>query len=264
MVKKNLLSRQRFGFGLNWRSYSKRISFPEIEHAKKGLIKLLPENYSFINKSFIDIGCGSGIHSIAAYSLNFKNIIATDFDQVSVNTTITNMETFNVKFDVFQDDILKTKVKRKFDIVYSWGVLHHTGNLRDAINNSKNLVNDDGFYIIAIYKKTLFCKMWYLIKKTFCYSPELIKKIQIFLFYSLRLILYILKGKLIKNYSNERGMNLYYDAVDWLGGYPYESASKENILTLVGEKFTLVKCFKAKPKLGLMGTACSEYVFQRK
>ena len=59
-------------------------------------------------------------------------------------------------------------------------------------------------------------------------------------------------------------MNLFYDAIDWLGGYPYESASKENILTLVGEKFTLVKYFKAKPKLGLMGTACSEYVFKRK
>tara|TARA_B100000674_G_C37068090_1_gene570335 strand:+ start:83 stop:307 length:225 start_codon:yes stop_codon:yes gene_type:complete len=69
----------------------------------------------------------------------------------------------------------------------------------------------------------------------------------------------------INNLINiDRGMNLYYDAIDWLGGYPYESASKDEILNMVGDKFKLLNSYSTSYKIGLLGTGCAEYVFQRK
>ena len=106
--------------------------------------------------------------------------------------------------------------------------------------------------------------MWYYIKNIFCKSPLIFKTILIYFYYSTRLFLYLIKGKIKENYKKERGMDLFYDAVDWLGGFPYESASKNKVLFMVGNDFKLIKFFDAKPKLGLMGSACSEYVFKKK
>ncbi len=259
----NIKKDTRFEFGQNWNLYSKSISDVEVNLAKQGIIKLMPTKTALDSKSFLDIGCGSGIHSIAANTLGFESITATDFDLKSVNTAISNKKIFNSNINIFQDDILNTKIKNKFDVVYSWGVLHHTGNMEKAILNSRKLVNDEGYLIIAIYKKTYFCKMWHFIKKLYCNSPRFIKKIFNFTFYTLRLSLYLIKGNKISKYKQIRGMNLYFDSIDWLGGFPYESASKDVIVSMVGDGFELVKFFDAKPNLGLMGSACSEYTFKK-
>ena len=260
----NIKKDTRFEFGQNWNLYSKSISDVEVNLAKQGIIKLMPPKMILDGKSFLDIGCGSGIHSIAANILGFRSITATDFDLKSVKTAISNKKSFNSKINIFQDDILNTKIKNKFDIVYSWGVLHHTGNMEKAILNSRELVNDEGYLIIAIYKKTFFCKMWYFIKKLYCNSPYYIQKIFNYVFYTLRLSLYLIKGNKLNNYKKIRGMNLYFDSIDWLGGFPYESASKEEISSIVGKDFHLEKFYDAKPRIGLMGSACSEFVFKKK
>ena len=254
----------RFGFGNNWKAFSKDINKKQLLKAKEGLIKLFPDNYNSKNKSFLDIGCGSGLHSIAAKLIGFQRVLATDYDEISIEATVKNQGLFNSKIEVMQDDILNTNLKSKFDVVYSWGVLHHTGNMEQAIEQSKYFVNSNGCFIIAIYKKTLFCSIWYYIKKLYCKSPSIIKMILNYLFFSLRVFLYKLKGKSLKNYKEERGMDLFYDAIDWLGGFPYESAKKDKIVSIVGEGFELIKFFDAKPNLGLMGSACSEYTFIKK
>ena len=38
-----------------------------------------------------------------------------------------------------------------FDIVYSWGVLHHTGDVWHAIENAASRVKPGGIFYIALY-----------------------------------------------------------------------------------------------------------------
>ena len=97
--------------------------------------------------------------------------------------------------------------------------------------------------------------MWYFIKKIYCKSPSVLKTFFNYLFFSARLVLFILKGKRIKNYKKERGMDLFYDAVDWLGGFPYQSATKNNIINIVGKNFELIKFFDCQMETKKITTA---------
>src|SRR5437588_6926856 len=74
-----------FEFGENWRDYAKTIDRARIESAIQGLKKLFPDGLT--GKTFLDIGCGSGLHSLAALSLGAKRILATDLDENSVSAT---------------------------------------------------------------------------------------------------------------------------------------------------------------------------------
>ncbi len=264
MNKKQSKELVRFEFGKNWASYSKKINDSTLQKSIYGLKKLLPNNLSINKMNFLDIGCGSGLHSLSAKKLGFKQVVSIDYDKNSVLTAMQNAKNFGSKIHVFEDDILETKINKKFNVVYSWGVLHHTGNLKKAIKNSSNLVEDKGIYIIAIYRKTKFCKFWKSIKFFYCKSNSVFKLILFFSYFTVLLLRLLFAFKINNLINIDRGMNLYYDAIDWLGGYPYESASKDEILNMVGDKFKLLNSYSTSYKIGLLGTGCAEYVFQRK
>ncbi len=253
----------RFNFGKNWNNYSSKIDQSKLNDAIISLEKLLPSEIDFSKKKFLDIGCGSGIHAISAKKLGFKSVLCTDYDIDSVNTSRRNIDKFKSKIKVIQDDILKTNIQENFDIVYSWGVLHHTGNMKKAINNTKKLVMPKGYLIIAIYRKTYFCPLWTNIKYFYCRTNNFNKFILEKLFYSILIIRHIVSLNFSIFEKNERGMNLYNDSVDWLGGYPYESATIEEILDIVGEDFNLINSFNTKPGYGIFGTGCAEYIFRK-
>ena len=91
-------------------------------------------------KTFLDIGSGSGLFSLAARRLGAK-VHSFDFDSNSYGCT---MELRKRYFDgdgnwkVEQGSALDRNYIEslgKFDIVYSWGVLHHTGAMWTALEN---------------------------------------------------------------------------------------------------------------------------------
>jgi 2-polyprenyl-6-hydroxyphenyl methylase/3-demethylubiquinone-9 3-methyltransferase len=69
----------------------------------------------------------------------------------------------------------------------------------------------------------------------------------------------------IRHYhKGTRGMRWKTDIIDWLGGYPYESASLDEIRSFVERLgFRLEYSYKTKPEIGVFGSGCAEYRFLR-
>jgi len=158
----------KYDFGVNWKNFSlNSLNDKGFKEAEISLKNLVGEK-NLKKKSFLDIGCGSGIFSLAAKKIGAKKVFGFDISQNSIEAAHFNKEKFakNDYVNFFQQSILDINYKKfgLFDVVYSWGVLHHTGNMYKALDNSSELVNVNGLYVIAIYNKNWSSPIWKLIK----------------------------------------------------------------------------------------------------
>nr|CRH05059.1 putative 3-demethylubiquinone-9 3-methyltransferase [Candidatus Magnetococcus massalia] len=260
-----------FAFGENWAAFAELIEPSHIEEAEKGLRALVDRPLDGL--TMLDLGSGSGIHSLSALNAGVAQVNCVDIDPNSVATTRAVLSHFHPdgpwrcrQRSVFD---MKPEEDGLYDLVYSWGVLHHTGSMYEAIEKAAALVKPDGRLVLAIYLKTPFCPAWVVEKKLYTWAPRWLSRPFFWLFSAIKIVgLSILQRDLhvVKNYRKKRGMDFYRDIEDWLGGYPYESASADEISTFMGQKgFTLVKSQRAGkvPFWGLFGTWCAEYCFQK-
>ena len=224
----------RFDFGKNWSRYSSGIDEQTIRAAVYSLSALLGLAGEYRKAAFFDIGCGSGIHAIAAARMGFQKITGIDLDPNSVATTEQNIARFGrpEQFQVFVDDILNSKCSKRFDVVYSWGVLHHTGAMWTAIERASEFVCPGGVFCIAIYKKTKFCGMWRKIKRLYTTGGATLRTTILGLYLMATATRQLAAGRLVR-LRRKRGMKRLYDAIDWVGGYPYESASATEVTEFV-------------------------------
>ena len=265
---------EHFAFGENWSQYASGINQDHLDQATRCLTDLLGDK-SLDGVRMLDIGCGSGIHSVAAASLGAE-VIATDLDPKSVATTSMLCEKFGVQ-DKVTPNIksvfdLDPKVDGTFDLVYSWGVLHHTGAMWDAITSASRCVTPGGRFALALYRKTRCCGMWTIEKKAYARMPRLLQlPIQVAYTAGADAIASAwrrtLPWKLHQDYKNSRGMSRWHDVHDWLGGYPYESARPgevESFLANQGfEKERGNRDHDQKVNWSFLGTGCAEYVFRK-
>lgn len=259
----------RFEFGKNWSSYSHLVDKPRIEAATERLRQMLGSE-SLAGKSFLDIGCGSGLHVLAALELGAANVKALDLDPDSVATTSIMLERFSKtgQGEVSQQSVFDLDPARDgyFDVVYSWGVLHHTGDMNRAIASAARMVRPGGLLAVALYGKTPYCGIWTRIKRWYVTAtPErrtAAEKLYVRLFGAYLL----LRGKRlsthVRNYSNKRGMDFIHDVRDWLGGYPYESILPGELEALLKPlHFTRLNA-SVKRRSGLFGSGCDEYLYR--
>ncbi|RWG88412.1 MAG: class I SAM-dependent methyltransferase [Mesorhizobium sp.] len=258
----------RFDFGRNWSELAARFDDEHLERACQDLRRLVGD---LEGKTFLDIGCGSGLHSAAALRLGATKVTALDYDEDCVDTAKAVLSRFAPRADwsVERGDILdETSLPAgTFDIVYSWGVLHHTGDMWTAIENAARLVGEGGRFGIAIYLETPLCGVWTIEKRLYSSHRRLRPPLKA-LFVSAYMLARTLRHRdpisFVKNYRTRRGMEFLADVDDWLGGYPYQSTSAE-VLEATVEKlgFRTKQRFNITPGIGLFGTGCGEWCFER-
>ena len=260
-----------FEFGKNWSSYSELIGQPQIDEAKRGLLKLLTVD-ELRGKSFLDIGCGSGLHALAAAQLGVSCIQAFDIDPDSVATTkaVLTRHVVSVPWQAEQVSVFDLDPQRhgSFNIVYSWGVLHHTGDMNAAIEKAASLVAPGGMLVLALYRRTRSDWFWVPEKRWYTNTSPSKQKLARSAYITLMRLLYRLRGRdfsaYVANYKSSRGMDFDHDVHDWLGGYPYESILASELgprLDALG--FTAVRVMASGMTLGLLGSGCDEYVYRR-
>jgi SAM-dependent methyltransferase len=209
-----------FSFGFNWYDYVKnRMNEDIIAMHMNNLTALYVEiGISLKGKSVFDIGCGSGLSSLSFARLGCSKITSMDIDKYSVQATHYTKENYwkgDAEWNIYTHSILNAPMPvqpESQDIVYSWGVLHHTGDQWNAIRNSVDCVKPGGLFHVALYRSgTKFPKS--LDEKYAFRFANKEQKIQ---------MLYDRAGQKIFSVKKGRGMNKFHDALDWLGGLPYD------------------------------------------
>jgi SAM-dependent methyltransferase len=258
-----------FGFGDNWLKFAAELKEEQIVEAQRSLQTLLGRA-DLSGLTFLDIGSGSGLSSLVARKLGAR-VRAFDFDADSVACTQALHDKYlpgDKDWTVEQGSILDTTYTDRlgtFDIVYSWGVLHHTGAMWTALERAASLVAPDGMLAIALYRKTPLCGAWRMEKRFYAAAPRLVQVAVRGAYKAAFLIRIAATGQnpisYARGYKSSRGMNWHRDVHDWLGGYPYESASPADVkeqLARLG--FRILRSFEHPTGIGIFGAGCDEFV----
>lgn len=266
-----------FAFGKNWSRFLARLNDDRIEAAEQSLQSLLRRS-DLKGCRFLDAGSGSGLFSLAAHRLGAT---VTSFDVDADSTACTRElkrryaqddDTWQVTSGSLLDPAFLDSLGQ-FDVVYCWGVAHHTGSMWEAIGNLASLVNINGSLVLAIYNDQLYIsRAWGAIKRIYQRLPVFLRPLYVGAIGSgtflkrlfvtaaaclLRLL--TLRNPLVPllNWAREtqaRGMHGWYDLVDWVGGWPFEVARPEEIF-----RFLRDRGFSLQEMTTCVGHGCNEF-----
>lgn len=258
---------QRFQFGKNWLRYLASFDQSKLEAAKASLVTMLGD---LRGRSFLDVGSGSGLFSLAAVQLGAV-VRSFDYDPDSVECTRLLKQRFAPEqsdWQIGRGSVLDGGFLRslgQYDVVYAWGVLHHTGDMWTALDNVTALVKPAGQLWIAIYNdQGEATYVWKLVKRT--YNRGRIGKALVLglgvPFLTLRVVLadlVRLRNPLSRYRQGARGMAGFTDLIDWLGGWPFEVAKPEQIFDFYTQRgFTLRTLRTCAGRSG-----CNEFLFTK-
>ena len=263
-------SGNRFTFGDNWAAFLEKLDESRIAAAENSLRQML-EMDDLRGQSFLDIGSGSGLFSLAARRLGAK-VQSFDYDPASVACTselksryFPTDEDWTVgSGSVLDRDFINSLPK--FDIVYSWGVLHHTGQMWLALENAELAAKERSKLFIAIYNDEGGpSRRWLWVKRTYNRLPKLMRPpllwasfVQLWWRRLLKDFLTFNFLRTFRTYSSTRGMSPWRDLVDWVGGYPFEVAKPEEIFD-----FYRARGFQLQKIKTCNDLSCNEFVFVR-
>lgn len=261
-----------FRFGRNWQRYVEGYLDQDRERIAGESLRDLVGDLE--GKTFLDIGCGSGLFSLCAYRAGATRVVSIDVDEDAVESTrrlharAGRPDNWTILHRSILDPTLREDVSTA-DVVYSWGVLHHTGDMYAAIRNAAALVPPGGRLAIAIYNRVtdrwLHSERWWRIKRAYNHTPHA-GQIAMEAIYGGYWLLGRLRRRenplrVAREYRRSRGMALRTDLVDWLGGYPYEFATIQEIVDFCEGSCGLCRGKVIPEPSG--GTGNNQFVFER-
>lgn len=253
-----------FSFGENWRDYLTTVTPSDIQTARRDIEHWLGAE-SVVGRSVLDIGSGSGIHSLAFHLLGAGSVTSLDRDPHSVEATRTVWREAGEpeRWTVLAGSVLDERFLRslgQFDLVYSWGVLHHTGAMWPAIENSFQCVVPGGKIWLALYAKGPRFHEHLALKERYNSASQIGKRYMVGKTIGRRML-----GRLRRrqnpftwNQKKIRGMNVYHDIIDWLGGLPYEVADADEVVRFARDRSFVLERIQVKQDGG-----CSIYVLSK-
>lgn len=262
----------QFDFGKNWSSFSTyALDARKVEMAKAEFSTLLAHAGGVRGKSFIDIGFGQGLSLLAAAEAG-ASVVGVDINPKCAEVLQRNRHFYplveRLDFPVMIGSILDARAVERmrraspqgglYDVVHSWGVLHHTGDMRLAIRNAASLVRPAGHLVLALYNRHWSSRPWLAVKYAYCKSPQPIQRLMVSM---LSPVIFVAKWLVTRSdpRKQQRGMDFHYNVVDWVGGYPYEYASTGEIVRMVEPLgFECVHIADTE-----VPTGCNEFVFRR-
>lgn len=263
----------RFEFGANWAQFLNVLDEDRIALAEQSLRIMLGID-DLKGKRFLDVGSGSGLFSLAARRLG-ATVFSFDYDPQSVACT-KELKRRNFPDDAGWSigqgsalDMGYLQTLGQWDIVYSWGVLHHTGAMWQALENVSALARQGGTLFIAIYNDQGFMSsVWLKVKRVYNRLPKglrwLVLGPALVRLWGPRTIYDLLRGKPFhtwRHYAEQsvRGMSAWRDVVDWVGGYPFEVATPEEVFRFYRDRGFCLEQLKTCAG----GLGCNQFVFFR-
>ena len=272
-VEAEIQAGNRFRFGANWSRFLALIDEARIVDAETSLKEMLGVA-DLQGRRFLDIGCGSGLFSLAARRLGAQ-VHSFDFDPQSAACARELRRRYfpeDSAWHVEEGSVLGQRYMDglgQFDLVYSWGVLHHTGSMWVAFENAVSRVSKpNGTLFIAIYNDQGWkSRVWWFVKFFHNRAPRLLRGPYAVVVTAATLVLVTLKQIIClqplsvfaeSRKATPRGMSTQYDMHDWIGGFPYEFAAFDTLTAYFGARGFTVQNARPCTSLG-----CHELVLQR-
>ena len=263
MSARSRAPRNRFDFGRNWEDFSLQVLDEDrLAEAQRSLEALLGAD-ALRGRRFLDVGCGTGMFTIAAARLGASEAVGLDVDARCVAVARRNAERFGaagpalrfVEASVLDGEALARL--GRFDVVYAWGSLHHTGRMYEAMDRAAAGAAPGGVLALAIYNRHVTSPAWHGVKRFYQALGPGARQLMAGTF-----AVILFAAKLLVTRRNplkkRRGMSFMVDVVDWVGGYPYEYASREEVESHLRASGFTPERFVAAP----VPTGCNEYVFR--
>jgi 2-polyprenyl-6-hydroxyphenyl methylase/3-demethylubiquinone-9 3-methyltransferase len=262
------LSRERihFSFGENWKKYLSGLDETIIKHAEDSF-RAFTRLSRLDDYTFLDIGCGSGLSSLVAYRLGAKRVVSVDIDPNSIDCVTVLRARFasgTNTWDILQGSVLDRSFLTSlgaFSYVYSWGVLHHTGSMWQALDNVTDCVKCAGKLHIALYNEHKNSAKWLQIKRI-CnrWHRTLfpLAKVSLVLLTYVRMLSRLQSPtKFVRQYAEKRGMTFRRDIEDWLGGLPYEYCKPDQVVDFLSDRGFVALRLRTAASIG-----CNEFLFR--
>src|SRR4051812_9066136 len=266
---------ERFEFGVNWRHFLDVLDDERIEEAQASLREMLGVE-TLEGRRFLDAGSGSGLFSLAARRLGAERVHSFDFDPQSVACTRELRRRYfdgDPRWEVEEGSVLDERFVAglgSWDVVYSWGVLHHTGDMWRGLDLARSAVEEGGALFVAIYNdQGVRSTLWKGVKRLYNALPPSARPLLTWLVMWPQIVLGFARaatrerslgwGLQWDDYKRKRGMSRWHDIVDWMGGYPFEVAKPEEVFAFLRERgFELERLVTCGGKSG-----CNQFVFRR-